>query len=145
GLGVRSEDYRLLQGRELIESYDAPILRRPPPYRVFFCRRCGSPVPDPAPTGRFEIPAGVLDGDPGLRPDKHIFVELRTWFEITDRLPRLTAPQLRDFRQGRASLPPVEAWRVAPVLVVRSAVDSVAYYRDKLGFAVLGTFGEPME
>ena len=39
----------------------------------------------------FEIPAGILDGDPMLRPDRHIFVECGSaWHEILDGLPQLT-------------------------------------------------------
>src|SRR5437867_12620161 len=67
GLGVRTEDFRLLAGQELITTYEAPILERPPPYRTSFCSRCGSPVPNPEPgSAWFEVPAGLLDGDPGL-------------------------------------------------------------------------------
>lgn len=106
-LGVDTADYRLLQGSELLERYQAPILRSPPPYRVAFCRRCGSPVPDP-PAGAswFEIPAGLLDGDPGARPDRHIFVEHQApWFESQDALPRLTMQELREWRR-RHGRPP---------------------------------------
>ena len=48
-VGVEAADYRLLAGADLIASYDAPILRAPPAYRSSFCRRCGSPVPNPDP------------------------------------------------------------------------------------------------
>jgi len=68
---------------------------------VAFCSRCGSPVPNP-PAGAswFEIPAGLLDGDPVLRPDKHIFVECKSdWFPISDSLPQLTRAQLAKLRQ----------------------------------------------
>jgi hypothetical protein len=35
------------------------------------------------------IPAGTLDGDPGIRPQGHVFVEFKApWFDITDSLPR---------------------------------------------------------
>ncbi len=104
GLGVRTEDFRLLEGRELVSTYEAPILERPPAYRSFFCSRCGSPVPNPAPRGEwFEIPAGLLDDDPQLRPDKHIFVELGApWFEITDDLPQYDKPALYALRRSRA-------------------------------------------
>lgn len=96
GLGVRTGQFRLIAGRELIRSYGAPLLYGPPPYRTHFCARCGSPVPDPEPEGDwFEIPAGALDDDPGLRPDKHILVELLpAWDRITDGLPQLTLPDL---------------------------------------------------
>jgi hypothetical protein len=103
GLGVRRDAFRLLAGRELIHSYEAPILDAPPAYRVSFCARCGSPVPDPDGTSDwFEIPAGLLDNDPLLRPDKHIFVELHApWHEIADRLPRFTKAQLIAYRRGQ--------------------------------------------
>ena len=99
-VGVRTRDFRLIEGAELVATYDAPILEKPPPYRVFFCRRCGSPVPNPDPAAEwFEVPAGLLDGDPGVRPDKHIFVDLKApWHEIADSLPRLDAAALRLLR-----------------------------------------------
>lgn len=95
-IGARSEDFRWLSGESLVVRYEAPLLHHPPPYRSSFCRRCGAPVPDPDPDGGFfEIAAGTLDDDPGLLPDKHIFVELRApWFEITDELPQLDLPAL---------------------------------------------------
>jgi hypothetical protein len=106
GLGVRRDDYRLIAGRGLIAGHDAPILRQPPLYRVFFCSRCGSPAPDPDPQAEwFESPAGLLDGDPQIKPDKHIFVELKAaWFEITDDLPRYDAPALRELRARQPKL-----------------------------------------
>jgi hypothetical protein len=59
-----------------------PLARAPPP-------------PEPA-ADWFEIPAGLLDGDPGLRPDKHIFVELNApWHEIADSLPQFDKTRLR--------------------------------------------------
>ncbi|MGH3056577.1 MAG: GFA family protein [Gaiellaceae bacterium] len=103
GLGVRTADFRLLQGRELIATYDAPILESPPPYRTSFCSRCGSPVPNPTPNAEwFEIPAGLLDDDPQIRPDKHIFVELKApWVEITDGLPQHDKPALLALRTSQ--------------------------------------------
>ena len=103
GVGVRARDFRLLDVRELIQSYAAPLLDRPPLYRTFFCRRCGSPVPNPEPEGElFELPAGLLDGDPGRTPDRHIFVELRAqWFAISDALPQLDRRALRALRESQ--------------------------------------------
>jgi hypothetical protein len=35
------------------------------------------------------IPAGSLDTDPVVRPQRHIFTNYKaTWFDITDSLPR---------------------------------------------------------
>jgi hypothetical protein len=96
GLYVRIEDFRLVAGQDLITTYEAPILRTPPAYRVSFCSRCGSPVPNPAGnSGLLEIPAGLLDDDPEMKPDRHIFIEVKSaWFEITDDLPQYDLPGL---------------------------------------------------
>ena len=102
GLGVRRQDFRLVRGRELIKAYEAPLLESPPAYRVCFCTVCGSCVPDPEDESDwFEIAAGLLDDDPQLRPDKHIFVELKAdWFQITDRLPQLDKKALLKHREN---------------------------------------------
>ena len=67
--------------------------------------RCGSPLPDPEGTSDWlEIPAGLLDDDPGLRPDKHIFVEMKAaWEAITDSLPQLDKAALGRLRAGAGS------------------------------------------
>ncbi len=100
-VGVRTEAFRLLSGAEWIRTYEAPLRERPPAYRVAFCARCGSPAPSPPPGASwFEIPAGLLDGDPGLRPERHIFVECGSaWYEIADSLPRLTKSELVALRR----------------------------------------------
>jgi hypothetical protein len=102
-VGVRRDEFRLSSGRELIRTYDAPLREAPPAYRVCFCGICGSCVPDPdVAADWFEIPAGLLDDDPQLRPDKHIFVELKAdWYQITDQLPQLDKEALRKHRQER--------------------------------------------
>src|SRR5262249_19835549 len=102
GFYVTPDDFRLLQGQELIRVYEAPIFRDPPAYPSCFCSRCGSPVPDAfscAPL--IEIPAGCLDDDPGLRPEMHIYVECRApWFDITDARPQLDRLALQKHRAG---------------------------------------------
>ena len=102
GLGVRVEDFRLLSGAELIRRYVAPVRELPPAYRVAFCSSCGSPVPDVPPAATwFEIPAGLLEDDPVLRPDKHILVDCKSpWFPISDSLPQLTKAELARHRRG---------------------------------------------
>jgi hypothetical protein len=102
-LGVRTRDFHFVHGRDLIATYEAPLLETPPPYRASFRRRCGSPVPNPEPAAEwFEIPAGLLESEPGLRPDKHIFVELKApWYEITDSLPQFDKTRLRALRASQ--------------------------------------------
>jgi len=101
-VGVRREDFRWLRGRDAIRSFDAPLLRAAPAYRSCFCQHCGSPTPDPNGTSPwFEIPAGLLADDPGVRPDKHIFTHVKApWYTITDGLPQLDEAALSALRAG---------------------------------------------
>ena len=105
GLRVAAEGFRLLEGQELVRSYEAPILRRPPAYRTSFCGRCGGPVPTPrAGEASFEVPAGCLDEDPGCRPDRHIFVDHGAgWDEMPASPP--TPPRPRPLRPEPPRLP----------------------------------------
>jgi hypothetical protein len=97
----------VVAGHGLIASYSAPILASPPPYQTFFCRQCGSPVADPAPAGEWtEVPAGVLDDNPGLCPDKHIFVDYNAaWLPIGDQLPQYTKEALVRLRSTQPDHP----------------------------------------
>lgn len=103
GIWVRSEVLHWRRGRALARSYTAPVRERPPPYRTFFCATCGSPLPDPDPTFRWvEVPAGLLDDDPGLRPDKHLVIgPPAPWYEIRDALPRMDREQITADRIAR--------------------------------------------
>ncbi len=99
GLLVQDEGFRLIQGEELIKTFEAPIVESPPAYHQRFCSRCGCPAPSPANGGAWFVPAGLLDDDPKVRPDKHIYVELRApWDTIAGQLPQMTKQQLRAHR-----------------------------------------------
>ena len=104
-LVVLREDFSFLQGEELIRRYEAPLSKKPPPYRTSFCGRCGSPVPDAkSESSRVEVHAGILDDDPGLRPERHILVEAKSsWFTITDELPQLDRAAIDALRNGMSS------------------------------------------
>jgi hypothetical protein len=105
GLRVRRESLRFVEGTALIATYEAPILERPPAYRSCFCSRCGSPVPDPGhDSTSIDIAAGLLDDDPAMRPERHIFVDLKApWSHIDDGLPQFSKAAIREFR--RTQLP----------------------------------------
>lgn len=87
---VDGKDFRLIDGGELIRTFEAPLIEEPPAYRQCFCGRCGCPVPNPTHGGSWFVPAGALDDDPKVRPDKHIYVE--------DELPQMTKQQIRAHR-----------------------------------------------
>jgi len=99
-LRVRGKDLRIVQGQELIKTFEAPIIDAPPPYTNRFCGRCGSPVPVPSDDAScFEVPAGALDDDPKIRPDKHIYIDFKSpWYSICDGLPQTTKSEIRAYR-----------------------------------------------
>jgi hypothetical protein len=101
-VNVRREHLRFVQGIDRITTYDAPIREAPPAYRACFCSRCGSPVPDPhATSDLLDVPAGSLDDDPGLRPQRHIYVDTKAaWFVIPDDLPQFDKAAIRRLRQS---------------------------------------------
>jgi len=59
-----------------------------------FCKDCGSVLPETSnQDGRevYYIPAGLLNDDPGIRPESHIFCESKSpAYHIHDELPQLT-------------------------------------------------------
>jgi hypothetical protein len=84
---VRREDFRLVSGEEALRVY------RPAPDAAVkvFCSICGSSLFGATwPEGpEVSIRLGSVDGDPGIRPQYHTFVDSRApWDEITDDLPQ---------------------------------------------------------
>lgn len=98
GAIVASEDFRLLEGEGLIQGY-----RSTPGVRRCFCRICGSRAPSPSSDGaQLFVPAGLLEDDPGVRPDSHAFVGSKApWWEISDDLPQYEASPPGDRRRAR--------------------------------------------
>jgi len=84
---VWREQFRLLKGEELIRVYqggDAYAVKA-------FCSVCGSSLFGGRwPKGRqVSIRLGAFDGDPGIRPQFHTYVDSRApWDEISDDLPQ---------------------------------------------------------
>jgi hypothetical protein len=85
--GVRTADFKWVQGEELMTYYESS-----PGFERGFCRVCGSPIVNGSPAHPelgYGLVLGTLDGDPGLRPERHVFVANKApWFEITDDLPQ---------------------------------------------------------
>ncbi len=74
-----------LKGEELLRRYS-----RPDGWGTVFCGTCGSPVPKLHPSGgAYWVPAGLLDDDPGVRIEGHIYVGSKArWDEIGGSAPR---------------------------------------------------------
>jgi hypothetical protein len=86
-LMVPLDALRITRGEALLASWKVPEAER---FTQVFCRTCGSPMPCPQPArGVAVVPMGSLDGDPGIRPSRHIFVASKApWYEIPDDLPQ---------------------------------------------------------
>lgn len=98
-LAFHHADFRWLAGAELVTRYESS----PNTWRCF-CSRCGSPL------AAFEndeircITLGTVDGDPGIRPECHIYVKSKApWFELSDDLPKyeLRSPGTKPSLDGR--------------------------------------------
>ena len=83
---VWRNQFRLLHGAELIRNFKTAGHAS-----KAFCSVCGSSLfggdwPDGA---QVSIRLGAIDGDPGIRPQFHTFVDSKApWDEITDDLPQ---------------------------------------------------------
>ena len=65
--------FKWLAGEELTRRFNLPGAKR---FAVAFCTQCGTRVPHK--TGEnMLIPAGLLDADPGARPENSIFWKYR--------------------------------------------------------------------
>ncbi len=82
---VSKDDLKWLAGEDLLQTYT-----RPTGWHSTFCRTCGSPAPNPHPSGgAYWIPAGVLDDDPEVRVEMHIFVGSKaSWDQISGSAPQ---------------------------------------------------------
>ena len=79
--------FNLLSGAESITEYEST-----PGKKRCFCSRCGSPIYSyrDAEQRYIVLRMGTVDGDPGVRPSRHIWVSHKApWYEILDDLPQL--------------------------------------------------------
>jgi hypothetical protein len=82
------DGFRWTSGQDTIAVYQSSDNGHRP-----FCQHCGSVTPMVMPAMDLVfLLAGNLDGDPGIRPQMHIFTDSRaSWFPITDDLPQHAA------------------------------------------------------
>lgn len=82
-VSCRAADYRVVQGEDLVSAYKSSEQGR-----RCFCKVCGSNLPLAIEEQVF-VPAGLLDGDPGVRTSAHYFVGSKApWVEIADDAPQ---------------------------------------------------------
>lgn len=75
-----------IQGEDSVGKF---MLEAEPAFPTAFCQRCGSSMPSMSSTGKFwVVPAGGLEGDPGIEPRRSIFWGSRApWYRGVHDLP----------------------------------------------------------
>jgi hypothetical protein len=83
---VAPDQFRWLSGEEHLGRYEPEETRH---FATSFCRHCGSSMPWLAKSGKaVAVPAGTLDGDPGIRPTQNVFWDSRAaWYQHSSELP----------------------------------------------------------
>ncbi len=83
----QADQFQWHSGREVVIAYKPPDAER---FTVSFCSRCGGGAPIQRENVAFVlVPAGLLDSDPGRRPDAHIHVASKApWYRFRDELPQ---------------------------------------------------------
>jgi hypothetical protein len=83
---VPETQFRWRAGQSQVQRFDLPEAKR---FAVCFCPRCGTRVPHKiATTENVLIPAGVLDADPGMRPENSIFWKSKAaWYVAPAEMP----------------------------------------------------------
>jgi hypothetical protein len=84
---VAEAQFKWLAGESLLKRFDVPDAKR---FAVCFCPQCGTRMPHKIKsTENVLIPAGVLDDDPGMRPQNSIFWKSRAaWYVPPQDMPR---------------------------------------------------------
>ena len=87
GIAPGDDAVRFVRGEALLERYELPDARH---FTQVFCAVCGSKMPRvDAERGFAIVPFGILDDDPGVKVEGHMFVDYKAgWHDITDDLPR---------------------------------------------------------
>ena len=83
---VAPEDFRWTGGEEHVGRFELAEARH---FATAFCTHCGSSLPWLAQSGRaVVVPAGTLDGDPGIRPFQNLYCASRAvWYTEPASLP----------------------------------------------------------
>lgn len=92
-LQLEPRAFEWLQGQEGTSSFESS----PGVFREF-CTTCGSRVPRLNPTGVVAVPAGLLDADPGVKPEINIYVgSKRGWAMLDESIESLPAEGSAEF------------------------------------------------
>ena len=79
-----ADDFSWISGEDLVKVYETASGEG-----WCFCRECGSSLAGSSNGKITSITLGTVEGDPGIRPESHIFTGSKArWHEINDDLPQ---------------------------------------------------------
>ena len=83
---VAPKDFKWRSGEEFVGRYEPEEAKH---FATSFCMHCGSSLPWLTKSGRaVVVPAGTLDGDPGIQPFQNIYCGSRAvWYKAPHALP----------------------------------------------------------
>jgi hypothetical protein len=86
-LFVSPAEFHWTKGEDSVGTYSPDFTKY---FATAFCKHCGSSLPWLSKSGNVVvIPAGTLDGDPGIKPGKNIFCGSgAAWYSSAEALPR---------------------------------------------------------
>ncbi len=86
GIFLKLDQFRWTSGEELVRTFEMPSARF---YCTGFCSVCGSSMPWRTRNKKYYlVPAGTLDDDPEIRPERNIYWDSRApWYTETTSLP----------------------------------------------------------
>lgn len=89
-LFVAPDQFKWTAGREFVKRFEHPDAKY---FSTCFCSQCGSNLPWASRSGKAVIvPAGTLDGDPGIQPMSNVFYGSRAaWHVDAATLPAFEA------------------------------------------------------
>lgn len=77
-------DFKWISGEDHVKVYETPTGAG-----WCFCSECGSSLAETRKGRITSVTLGTVEGDPGVRPESHIFVGSKArWHEICDDLPQ---------------------------------------------------------
>ena len=78
------DEFKWCLGEDLVKIYETPSGEG-----WCFCSECGSSLAGTTKGRVYSITLGTVEGDPGIKPESHIFVGSKAqWYEIVDDLPQ---------------------------------------------------------
>ena len=93
-------DFEWISGEDLVKVYETM-----PGVGWCFCRECGSTLAGTDEGKITTVTLGTVEGDPGVRPESHIFVGSRAhWHDIHDDLPQFEE-RPPDTREAAGKIP----------------------------------------